>query len=396
MFNYKQHYIDASGRTRLLSGLAASREEKMDKQAELKQLLEDIIDKKLTEKAAGGYAPAKRRLIDVSRPGEDGTDENDRNLVVGKTVQALYRLQQGDTSAFKELQDMGVSKAMSEGSDADGGYLVPQTYMDSILRIPEISGLEAFCRRIPMTSKTRQYPDLEAGTACAWKDEAEALDLSEPTLKSITLSAKKVGSYVIASNELLEDASVDVMDFLQTLFFEAMGKEIDDQILNGTGSPCSGILTAACGHSVVMENGLTNFSSMTGSHLSEMIAKLPAPVLQGSRFIMHKDVYHHVRTLQDKNNQFIYSPIGGGQSGTIWGYPVSISDAAPSVSGANTAFVAFGNFNYFLLGDRLTFSLATDPYTKFLENQTRIRWLRRLALQIGKSTAFCRLITAAS
>jgi HK97 family phage major capsid protein len=189
------------------------------------------------------------------------------------------------------------------------------------------------------------------------------------------------------------------VEFLNQLFIEAMAKEYDSQALTGTmsgTSPCSGILTAACGYSVVMGSGLTAFSSVTATHLSEMISKLKASVLPGAVFVMNPKVFHFVRTLKTSDGTPIYSPIGGAQSGTIWGHRVVQCDSAPSTSAANTAFIAFGNFSFFLLGDRLTTALALDPYGKFEKYQTRVRWVRRLAPKIGRADAFVRLLTAAS
>lgn len=334
--------------------------------------------------------------IDITIPGQDGTKQYPQNLL-GRTLQLAYKAQmRGDSNAASELSRLGVVKAMQEDTDSEGGFLVPTDYIAQILKIWNLGNLEPLCRKVPMGSKTVTFPDLNSSVSCGWTAEEGTLTETTPVLGQITLTAKKVGAFTTISNELLSDARPDVVSFLENLMIEAMGREIDNQILNGNGSPCSGLLTAACGTSVVMGAGLVNFSSISGSNLSEMTTKISTGSLNGARFVMHPKVFHYVRTLKDNNNQFIYSPIGGGQNGTIWGYPVTLCDSAPSTSGAGTAFVLFGNFDYFLIGERQSLSVSIDPYGLFTSDQTRVRWTRRLAPQIGRADAFCRLLTAAT
>jgi HK97 family phage major capsid protein len=318
--------------------------------------------------------------------------------LIGKTIQAVYRLHRlNDVSAATELQRLGIAKAMETGTDSEGGYMLPTGYYDEAQYIYNPGNLEIITRRIGMAEKVVEIPDVSIDVSATWTSEESALTESQPVLGQIQLTAKKLGAYVTVSNELMQDARPYVTDFLDTLFREAMSREIDNQILNGTYSgvsPCSGVLTAACGYSVVMGTGLSNFSSITASHLSEMIAKLKASVLPGCRFVMHPQVFHHIRTLRTTDGVPIFAQPGSQVSGTIYGYPYVLTDAAPSTSAPSTPFISFGNFRYFLIGDRMSLSIALDPYGLFVNDQTRIKWTRRLAPRIGRSDAFVRLITA--
>ena len=326
----------------------------------------------------------------AARYREAGIDFN-----VGKALHLAYKLKQtGNPAYFNQMIELGVNKAqMQEDTDSEGGYSVPLGYFPEVLRIRNMGNVEPLCRHIPMDTKTVTFPNLNSDISVGWVAEEGGIGESEPTLSQVSLTAKKLAAYSKITNELLADARPSVLQWLNDLFTEAMSREVDNVILNGTGDPCSGVLTAVCGYSVITTG--TNFSSVTGTDLSEMISKLKASVLDGAVFVMNPKVFHFVRTLKDTTNNFIYSPIGGGQSGTIFGYRVVLCDSAPSATAANTPYIVFGNFNYFLFGDRMSLTMQIDPYSLFTTDASQVRWIRRIAPKVGRADAFCRLLTHA-
>lgn len=298
----------------------------------------------------------------------------------------------------KMHQDPIAKAALQEGTAAEGGYVVPDEYTDEILAFArEQSFALQLCRIWPMSGDVRRVPAESGAVSVAWTDEESAATESEPTLAEVVLTAKRLDAFSIASNELIQDANVDIVSWLTELFAEAMGQELDNQVLNGTGSPWSGLLTAKAGYSVVMAAGETNFSSISADDLSEMISKVPSRRRVNARFFIHRTVLHYIRTLKDSNNDYIYAKPGNGVPARVWEYPYLESEKAPSTTGADTAFVAFGDLRYFALGRRLqSMSLDLDPYGKFTEYQTRFRIVNRWGGSVGLANAFVRLLTAAS
>ncbi len=326
--------------------------------------------------------------------GNPGAEDNFRKL--GEIVHLAFRAEKGNMDALEKLQSMGVQKAsMQEDTLSEGGYLVPTGHEGELLRIPDRGYTEPLLRRIPMQEKTRNIPDLESTVTVAWKAEEDTLTAGEPTIGQVQLTAQKLTGLVTISNELLMDSRPDAVQIVGEIMAEAMAQELDNQVFNGTGSPCSGILSDKAGYSVIM-TGLTAFSSISQDHLSDMIAKLKPMALPNARFVMHPDIVGYVRKLKDDQNKPIWADIGGAVGGQIWGYPVLISDQMPAASdsAANTPFVNFGNFRYFLLGTRTDLEMAIDPYGLFTTYQSRIRWVRRIAPKIGVANAFVRLLTA--
>jgi HK97 family phage major capsid protein len=289
---------------------------------------------------------------------------------------------------------------LSEGTPAQGGYTVFPEYESIILALALDKSQIAlpYCKVLPMGSNVKKVPAKLTGTTVSWGTEATDIGESTgPTVAEVTLTTKRLGAWKEASNEYIGDAFFDVASWLSDLFGEAIGLELDNQVLNGTGDPCYGVLTSAAGYSVTMGAGLTDFSDINGDHASEMMRNLREVDLAGARFVLHRTVFHYVRIMKDSQSAYIYGHPAGPSPKEIWGLPYVLSEKAPSTSAANTPFVSLGNFENFLIGRRQgDMTLFVNPYSLDKENQTRFKVDTRWAMAIGIANAFVRLLTAAS
>lgn len=324
--------------------------------------------------------------------------DDEKRAEMAKHLLMCLKASAGDPKAVMDYQDWRAKADLAEGTGSTGGFLVPDEFADEIYMFASLQSVGLRDARIwPMGSDVRRVPAENARVSVAVVAEATASGASDPTWNEVVLTAKKLTAYTTASNELLEDNIVDVVSYLTEIFAEAVGQEIDNQIFNGTGSPVSGLLTAAAGFSVVMSTGLTNFSSISGDNLVDMIDKIPQQAELGAKFYFNKNILTYIRKLKDTQNQYLFSPIAGGLPTDIWSYPYERVPKMPgtSASGTGKGFVLFGNLKYFALGRRRdSMSLMVDPYGKFLEGQTRFKIEPRWAWGIGLANAFCRLVTA--
>jgi len=323
---------------------------------------------------------------------EEKTDEFVKFFI--DTIKAL----KGDLQARADLKDFYRKAAMQEDTASEGGYLVPDEFQMDLIQLARNKSFALdLCSVVNMSRDTLKLPKEAALVSVAWTAEESGITESEPTVGEVSLSAKRLDGYAKVSNELLADSAVDIVGMLTEQFAYATGLELDNQVLNGTGSPVSGVLTAAADYSVVLGTGEVNFSSISADDLSEMISKIDEGYQANLTFIFNKLIMHYIRILKDTTNNYIYAKPGNGVPGTIWEQPYRQSSKGPSSTGANTAFVALGNFKYFYIGRRLgAMALDIDPYGLFTNYQTRFRMVTRWGLSIAQATAFCRLLTAAS
>lgn len=308
----------------------------------------------------------------------------------------------GDIQAIMQLQSAAAAfKAsdLAEGSDSLGGYAVPPEYqMDLLKLVREDSFLLKKATVIPMKSNTLKMPSEASLVSVTWEDEAAAIDEQNPTFGQVVLTAKKLAGLTSGiSSELLQDSGVDIVGMITEQFLYAIGQEYDNQGLNGTGSPCSGVLTAAAGYSVVMASGSTAFSSVNADVIRNMIRKLSAKDAAVAEFVYSKDIQYYIDTLKDSNGRYLYREPSGERPAALWNRGIFESAKAPgeSDSGVSKGFIALGNWKQFYVGQRIgAMAFASDPYTKFANDQVRFRAIVRTALKIARSSAFVRAVTA--
>lgn len=325
----------------------------------------------------------------------DSDNDNGQRGTFGKILQAVYKQARGDTEAAEILDEFGVKwvdRAMQEDEPTEGGWLVPTEHEPEILRIPERGVIEPLCRSIPMGSKTRTVPKEETSVTSYWPAEEAEITESDAVLGGVTLIARKQAGLTTVSNELLEDSRPNVQEYLETIFTEAILLESDAKIISGPGDPCSGILTAVAGYSVIMTE--TSFSAITFDYLSEAISKLNPTVLADAVFALHPEILHYVRVLKDDQGAPIWSPAGGGP-GAIYNYPIVDSSVMPGKAddAVSTPFISFFSPRGFIIGRRRGMTIAVNPYSKFQYDQTQIRWTRRVALHPAQPKRFVRILT---
>lgn len=280
-----------------------------------------------------------------------------------------------------------------------GAYLVPDQYVWEMCMLARNATFALReCTVIPMSTDQMYVPAELTLASVTWTTpETGQLTAGEPTFNQVSLAAKRLDGIATITNELLNDTAVDIAGILSEQFGYAVAFELDNQVLSGTGTPVSGLTTAAAGYSVVLATTSTNFSAMTADTFSDAIYKLESGDTYNARFIINRIGLNYVRKLKDTYGQYVFANPGAGVPGTIWEYPYFMSEKITNTSAVSTAFAVFGNFKKYYIGRRMAAgALDVDPYGKFDYYQTRFRIISRWALAVGRSTAFVRLMTAAS
>ncbi len=321
----------------------------------------------------------------------------------------------------KDRAALGMFKAMTEGTDSAGGFVVPEEFAAEVNRVVEDFGLvPKFARKFPMRSDVMNVPRLSATVAVYYPGEATAGTASQPTFERVVLTAKTIVGLTPFSNELLADANVSVVDLLVELFAEAIAGELDNQGFTGSGSPFTGIFGDSDVTKVYIganaTGGDTSFDDVTLDDTRNLISGVKPWSLQGAAFYMHRTVWAFLQTQKASTtgDYFIsaINPVVTGASqtqgfpnanaGTLWGYPVYLSDKLPERTtddGASTPFIIFGNLKHLYMGVRSEIGVAiSDSATVagidlFAQNMSAIRVIARHALAVGLPKAFAILST---
>jgi HK97 family phage major capsid protein len=319
-------------------------------------------------------------------------------------------------SVFKK-DIAALTKGMTEGTDSEGGFLVPDEFYAEVMRLAKDYGLAMkFATKFNMGSDTLNVPVESTSVTSYWPGEATAITASTPVLANAALQAKTLAGITVTSNELLADSKVDTTKYLMGIFAESFAGEIDNQAFNGTGSPFTGILSDAGVNVVTMATGQETFAETKLTDLRDLISLVPTICLPTSAYFMHPLTWGTIQKIQEGSQTIAVmqaQPVNIGYgadqvgllkpAGMLWGYPVFLSDKIVSTTAISTKFVVFGSLSKGLfIGDRQKMTLDTSNQSTvggvslFETNQSAVRVTQRVAVKVALPKAFAVLKTAAS
>lgn len=369
---------------------------------ELKEDLKQGVTKEVYEKVKKEL-PLRKDIFGGDNAKSQKKEEKKR---AAEFIKALKARDGAQAKALTEPE----RKAMNEGTDADGGYIVPEYFSNEIIRVANDYGVvRRNARHWPMKSQIQRVPSA-SGVTVYRVNESAAITSSKATLSETVLTAKKLAALIPVSNELLQDADPDVVDVLIMLAAEAFAGKEDEWGLKGLSSG-EGIFQTSGVTGVTLATGETGFADADADDLLDMQNELKSKAVAGAKYVMSLSVLNLFRKLKDSNGQYIVqSPVGSPVT-TLWNLPVELSDAMPAASdtAAATKFAALGNFNYMLFGDRKTITMSisedatvtdTDGSTTlnlFEQDMSAVRFIERIDIQLAEAAnAFAHLTTAAT
>ena len=242
-----------------------------------------------------------------------------------------------------------VSDVLSEGVDANGGYLVPEEY-DS--RLIDTLTEENIMRKLGHTITTSGEHKINIAAtkpAAAWIDEGGALSFGDATFAQINLDAHKLHVAVKVTEELLYDNAFGLESYIIEQFGKALSNAEEDAFLNGdgVGKPLGLFSDKGGGEGAV-----------TADEIINLVYSLKRPYRKNAKFIMNDQTIAALRKLKDNNGAYLWQPsLQAGEVDRLFGYEVYTSPYVPLIA-AGKPVIAFGDFSYYNIGDRGTRSFA--------------------------------------
>jgi HK97 family phage major capsid protein len=244
-----------------------------------------------------------------------------------------------------------IHNVMSEGMDADGGYLVPEEFERQIVTGLEESNVIRSIAKTITTSAERKIPIAATHSTAQWTAENAAYTESNPMFAQKQIDAFKLTDLVKVSMELLQDAMFDLETYIAGEFARAFGVAEEEAFCvgTGTGQP-TGIFTASGGTVGV---STTSTTAITVDNIIDLIYALKSPYRRNAVFLMKDVTVSSLRKLKDSNGQYLWQPsVQAGQPDRLLGYPIHTSPYAPAVAAAALP-IAFGDFSNYWIADRM-------------------------------------------
>ena len=139
-----------------------------------------------------------------------------------------------------------INKTINEGSDIDGGFLIPPEFSNRLWE-KSIEGDIFYNRamKIPMNSNTISFPYLNdishssslfGGVITYWKGEEKQYTASDMDFGQIQLSLHKLTGLCYISDEMISDSPISIEPYISQKFVDAIKWRRNQAMLIGTGS----------------------------------------------------------------------------------------------------------------------------------------------------------------
>ena len=293
------------------------------------------------------------------------TAKPEKEKVDTKTGRAsdAYKKAFWDVTRKKEVTPE-MKNTLNEGSDTEGGYLVPDEFENKLVTgLKENTVIRAHAHVITTSGGLHKIPVVASHGSASWIDEEGAYTESDETFGQVQLDAHKVGTIIKVSEELLNDSAFDLENYIAEEFTRRIGDKEEEAFLtgNGTGKP-TGILNATGGGQV----GVTTASAtgITADELIDLYYSLKAPYRKKAIWVLNDNTVKAIRKLKDSTGNYLLQPaLKEGEVSTILGRPYFTTAYAPEIAaGAKT--IIFGDLSYYWIGDRqgISFKRLNERY----------------------------------
>jgi len=284
-------------------------------------------------------------------------------------------------------------KALSEGTDSAGGFLVPEQFAAGIETYSlENAIVRPLARKVPMSSDTYNYSvvfdpshssSVYGGVIAYWTEEAGPKTPADPTFGRVKLIAKKLTGFTYASDELLEDNAVGLEALLLKLFGDAIVWYEEESFWqgNGVGQPLGimnggALLTPL--RAVVNQVALVDLGNIMSRFRGDMYAKSVA-------WVANKAILPQLINLGTA--VITWTMIAGQRvPGGLFGIPLYFSEHVPTLGSVGD--IGLYDFDQYLIGDRKGLKVDRSIEYRFSTDETTWRFVKRVDGQPLIDSAF--------
>jgi HK97 family phage major capsid protein len=279
----------------------------------------------------------------------------------------------GEAAGLRALE----AKAMTIGSNPDGGYLVPSEVETEIgRRLSSISPIRSIASVRTISSNVYKKPFMTTGPATGWVGETDArTQTASAVLDELSFPAMELYAMPAATANLLEDSAVNIDQWIAAEVDQAFAEQEGAAFINGDGNnKPTGFLAATKVAESAWVWGKLGFiiagadgafpSSDPSDPLIDLVYALKAGYRQNASFVMNRKTQGAIRKLKDADGNYLWTPPAqAGGRAALMNFPVVEAEDMPDLA-ADSFSVAFGDFSRgYLVVDRAGVRVLRDPYT---------------------------------
>lgn len=283
----------------------------------------------------------------------------------------------GYKDAFSAYVKRGEEKALSVGSNPDGGYLVPsetEVSISSLLR--EVSPIRAISGVRQISTNVYKRPITTTGPATGWVGETDVRpETASQVLSELSYPTMELYAMPAATSAFLDDAAVDVGQWIADEVNAAFAEQETAAFVTGNGiNKPTGFLAAPSVAETSWSWGNLGYVA-TGTVgglplgtesdvLIDLVYTLKSGYRQNASWVMNRRTQAMIRKLKDVDGNYLWQPAATpeGQA-TFMGFKLVETETMPDV-GTDSLSIAFGDFRRgYLIVDRQGVNVLRDPYS---------------------------------
>lgn len=318
-----------------------------------------------------------KRIVDElalksARPSLGGAPVRSGAALQHKAAFEAY-VRKGEAGQLRDLE----AKALSVGTDADGGYLVPDELERAVNHaVRNVSPIRAIAGIRQVSGSVYKKPFAITGAEAGWVAETAARpETDTPTLAELAFPTMELYAMPAATSALLDDSAVDVDAWIAEEVRDAFAEQEGTAFVtgNGTAKP-KGFLDYTKVAQASWTWGNTGFlltgvdgafaASDPGDKLIDLVYSVKSGYRANGTFVFNRATQAVIRKMKDGDGNYLWQPAAkAGDASTLMGFPVAESEDMPNMA-ADSYSVAFGDFRRgYLIVDRVGIRVLRDPYS---------------------------------
>jgi len=323
----------------------------------------------------------KGQTVDLDKKAQDWASMNARRrgTMAGTFTAANLDAYKAAEDAYLRKGDQVLSademKALSVGSDPDGGYVVnPDMSGRIVQKVFETSPMRAYASIQVISSDALEgLFDLNEASS-GWVGETEArAETNTPAIGKWRIPVHELYAKPKATQKLLDDASINMEAWLAGKVAEKFARDESAAFVSGNGiNKPRGFLTYAAGttNPGTIERFKTTVSSAFAANpngldkIIDALYALKAPYRANATFFMTRAVTALARKLKDSDGQYQWQPSNqAGQPATLLGYPVAAFEDMEALANGSLSMAVADMREAYQIVDRIGIRTLRDPYS---------------------------------
>ena len=216
-----------------------------------------------------------------------------------------------------------------------GNTAIQPTYIDNeiVRRLEEVAPVFAKARMFPSTAGELKIPREDAQNLWEMGFVGEDADVPEKAFKfdTITLKQVRVGACVKVTQQLLNDAEIDIVSYVVDMLARRLGATLDRHAIVGTGTDdLQGLATLTKATHKVEEVSAT---ALNADVLLDAVHAMHPALLSGAEFYMNRKTYNALSKLKDGDGYYILklekSVAVEEPHYTVFGFRVNVTNDMP-------------------------------------------------------------------